>query len=244
MAELYKFTDGHLSMGFSPQLFRETWEGVVYNPTPVSRSALSLSGNLVRSQVTFTFPSTDSFAKRRVFDLPGIGWKVQIYEDKVLLWTGRVISATLLGSKINILTDSTERSDLRSPTGARFAFHCWKTLYSETCGANKAGVVTNLTVTTLDKEVILPADQILNNFAGGIIERNISGAIESRRIVRNAGNTLWISSPFTVDETGLANLYPGCNLTSSDCLKFNNLDNFGGFEHIPLTNPMERTGLL
>ena len=240
MAELYRFSDGVQSLGFSPQVLSETFNGLFYTATSVSRSALSLSGNLVKSQITFTFPSDNSFAKRRVFDLPGIGWTVEIYQDGSLLWTGRVINATLSGAKITILADSTERTNLRNPTGARFTYHCWKTLYSATCGASKEGVKVTLPVTVSGTTINLQTSQPLNTFAGGIIE--LSG--ESRKIIRSSGTQLEISSPFSSATDGNADLFPGCNLTSSACLGFNNLLNFGGFEHIPLTNPMERTGLL
>jgi hypothetical protein len=240
MAELYLFTDGTQNIGFSPHLFSETWEGTLYTATAVSRSSLNLSGNLAKSQITFTFPNTTEFAKRRVFDLPGEGWDVRIYEDKVLLWSGRVIGATLAGTKINIVTDSGEKASSRNPTGARFALHCWKNLYSTTCGAIKENFLTTLAVTVSGTTVTLPGVQDLNKFAGGVMEK----AGESRRIIRNSGTTLEISTPFVSSASGSADLYPGCALTSVDCTKFNNLVNFGGFEYIPILNPTERSGLL
>jgi hypothetical protein len=240
MTELYLFTDGQQTIGFSPHLFSETWDGILYTATAVSRSALNLSGNLVKSQVTFTFPNTNAFAKRRVFDLPDVGWDVKIYEDYVLQWSGRVIGATLAGTKINIVTDSSEKASSRNPTGARFALHCWKNLYSATCGIVKASFKTTLSVTVSGTTITLPGVQDLNKFAGGVIEKDG----ESRRIVMNSGTTLEISTPFVSSAFGSADLYLGCNLTSVDCIKFNNLVNFGGFEHIPILNPMERSGLL
>jgi hypothetical protein len=240
MAELYRFTDGIQSIGFSPGLFSENWNGTNFIATAISRSALSITGNLVKNQVTFTFPSTNEFARRRVFDMPGEKWGVEIYEDKTLLWTGRVIMASLAGTKITITTDSTERRDARNPTGARFALHCWKTLYSETCGAIKNNFKTTLTAIPNGTSVEISIPQELNRYAGGIIEKNG----ESRKIVRNFGTTLIISSPFSNNSTGSADIFPGCNLTSIHCLGFNNILNFGGFEYIPLTNPTERSGLL
>ena len=240
MAELYLFTDGTQNIGFSPHLFSETWEGTLYTATAVSRSALNLSGNLVKSQITFTFPNTTEFAKRRVFDLPDVGWDVRIYENYVLLWSGRVIGATLAGTKIAIVTDSSEKASSRNPTGARFALHCWKNLYSPTCGAVKESFKTTLSVTVSGTTVTLPEAQSFNKFAGGVIEK----VGESRRIIRNSGITLEIATPFVSSASGSADLYPGCTLTSADCLKFNNLVNFGGFEYIPILNPMERSGLL
>lgn len=240
MAELYLFTDGTQNIGFSPHLFSETWGGNLYTATAVSRSSLNLSGNLAKSQITFTFPNTNAFAKRRVFDLPGVGWDVRIYEDYVLQWSGRVIGATLAGTKITIVTDSSEKASSRNPTGARFALHCWKNLYSTTCGAVKANFKTTLAVTVSGTIVTLPGVQDLNKFAGGVIEK----AGESRRIIRNSGTTLEISTPFVSSASGSADLYLGCNLTSEECTKFNNLVNFGGFEYIPILNPMERSGLL
>lgn len=242
MAELYRFTNGLQSIGFSPHLLSETWGGLVYTAASISRSALTLSGNLVKSQVTFTMPSTNAFGRRRVFDLPGEGWGVEIFEDKVLLWTGRVINATLSGTKITITTDSTERTDSRNPTGARFALHCWKTLYSPTCGADKNLRKVTLPVTVSGKFLTLVTPVIPNLYAGGLVEK----LGESRKVVRNTDLVLEMSSAFSTDAAvaGNADLFPGCNLTSSACLGFANILNFGGFEHIPLTNPMERTGLL
>ena len=240
MAELYLFTDGTQNIGFSPHLFSETWGGTLYTATAVSRSALNLSGNLAKSQITFTFPNTNVFAKRRTFDIPDIGWNVKIYQDYLHLWTGRVIGATLAGTKINIATDSTNRSISRNPTGARFALHCWKNLYSTTCGAVKANFKTTLSVSVSGRVVTLSTAQDLNKFVGGIIEKGG----ESRRIIWNSGTSLEIATPFESPASGNADLYLGCNLTSIDCIKFNNLVNFGGFEYIPFSNPMERSGLL
>jgi hypothetical protein len=240
MTELYLFTDGTQNIGFSPHLFSETWGGTLYTATAVSRSALNLSGNLAKSQITFTFPNTNTFAKSRVFDLPDVGWDVKIYENHILQWSGRVIGATLAGTKITIVTDSSEKASSRNPTGARFALHCWKNLYSATCGVDKVNFKTTLSVTVSGTTVTLPIPQALNIFTGGIIEK----AGESRRIIRNSETILEISTPFVSSVPGNADLYLGCNLTSTDCIKFNNLVNFGGFEYIPISNPMERSGLL
>lgn len=252
MTELYKFTDGAQTLGFTPHFYQETLDGIVYLPTAVTRSALSLAGNLVKSQVTFTFPSDNEFARRRVFDLPGVGWFVEIIEDETVAWKGRIIGATLSGSKISILADSTERADMRNPTGARFGLNCWKTLYSTTCGANKALSGTAVAITAISGlEVTLSTSLLVNLYTGGILEKvklNTLGQpekTESRRIVGNINNTLTLVSPFESSAPGSAMLYLGCDLTSRDCLyKFNNIWNFGGFEFIPTKNPMERTGLL
>ena len=251
MAELYKFTDGLQTVGFSPQLFTETWEDVVYTATAISRSTLTLAGNLVKSQVTFTFPSDNDFARQFIFTLPGEPWLVYIYEDKNPLWVGRVLTATISGAKINLVTDSTNRKQARNPAGARVALHCWKTLYSPPCGAVQSLHKTTESVTVNGLTVTLPSAQPLNKYAGGIIEK----AGESRRIIQNADFTLELSSPFSTaaSEPGDADLYPGCDLTSTNCQSFLTIDNglqvsnglnFGGFEHIPMSNPMERSGLL
>jgi hypothetical protein len=256
MAELYKFTDGVRSVGFSPHFRSESYLGVDYVATAVTRSALNLSGNLVKSQVTFTFPNTTEFAKRKVFDLPGEAWVVEILEDYEVFWTGRVIEATLNGSTISIVADSSEKSGARNPTGARFSPFCWKTLYSANCGVDKASVRTPLTVTITGTTVTLPTAQIFNAFAGGVLEiYGGSSAEESRGITGNEGTSLTLSSPFESLASGtmlVAWLYPGCNLTWMNCFAFNNTGygsrgnsaNFGGFEFIPTSNPMERTGLI
>lgn len=240
MAELYLFKSGSQSVGFSPGVFSESWLGVTYIAAAISRTSLNLSGNLAKSQITFTLPNTDTFARGRVFDLPDVGWDVEIYDNYLLLWSGRIIGATLAGTKITLVTDSSEKASSRNPTGARFAMHCWKNLYSATCGAVKTDFKTTLAVTVSGTTVTLPGTEPLNKYAGGIIEK----AGESRRIINNSGTTLKLATPFRDNTDGDADLYLGCNLTSKDCTKFNNLVNFGGFEYMPLLNPMERSGLL
>ena len=251
MAELYKFTDGLQIVGFSPQLFSEDWGGVTYTAVPISRSSITLAGNLIKSQVTFSFPSDSDFAKQFVFNLPGEPWTVSVYEDKVLLWLGRVITATISGAKISLVADSADRKQARNPSGARVALHCWKTLYSPSCGAVQSLHKETITVEINGLIVTLPASQPLNKFAGGIINKDG----ESRRITQNSDLTLELATPFSeaASATGDADLYPGCNLTSTNCGEFltiengvqvSNIVNFGGFEHIPMSNPMERSGLL
>jgi len=73
---------------------------------------------------------------------------------------------------------------------------------------------------------------------GGYILRN---GLEFRMIATNVGTDITLLLPFEdFDVTDNFQIYPGCDRSSAECnTKFSNLDNYGGFEYIPIINPFE-----
>ena len=244
MAEDYIFSSSGSSsseyVGFTTGLFTTVTQGVTCQAVAISRSPLELTGNLEKNRVTFTLPSSNSFAKSLLYDAHQENWLVTIYKNGAPKWYGRVLSTTLQGRKIAITTDSSERKISRNPTGARFSLHCWKNLYSETCGVNKAAFLTSLSGTAVGDYVTVAGGLTENFFAGGILEMNG----ESRRILSNSATVLQLANRLMANGVGTISLYPGCSLTSTNCTAFGNLINFGGFEYIPFVNPTDRSGIL
>jgi len=242
MSELYLFsTMQGIKYPFNPNLFTKTLEGITYPPTVCSRSSIQLHENLMKSEVTFSFPVTNSFARSCVDNFIEDQLIVEVFKDSKLFWKGRVVKAELKGMLVTLSCDSGYNAVFRKMAGAKFSPYCWKTLYSTACGVDASAFSTPYAVYTLDgTEITLTTGKPDNYFAGGIA---IIGN-QIRGILTSSATGIRISDGFILPASGTLTLRKGCSLTRTSCLGFSNLDNFGGFPYIPATNPTSSTGLL
>jgi uncharacterized phage protein (TIGR02218 family) len=131
--------------------------------------------------------------------------------------------------------------------GARLAWtrQCPHALYDWNCRAPKETfAVTGTLDAVLGIHVNSPAFDAYPDgwFTNGFMEFPLyDGVLERRAIINHIGPTLALLGTTQGIEVGMMiTAYPGCNRTSSDCLtKFNNLANFGGFEHLPGKSPFD-----
>jgi hypothetical protein len=242
MSELYLFTTMQgVKYAFTPTVFSKTLNGDTYTPTACSRSAIQLHENLIKSEVNFTFPVTNAFAKSCIdVFIEGI-ILVQIYKDSKPFWTGRVIKAQLSGKTITITCDSGYTTVFRKSGGATLSTFCWKTLYSAQCGVNAGANTFSYTTYTLNGQFILVDNAATEGFfAGGLalIGDQIRGIIASNE------TSIQLTDGFNLPVSGNLQLQKGCSLTRTSCIGFGNLDNFGGFPYVPVLNPFLETGLL
>lgn len=125
---------------------------------------------------------------------------------------------------------------------------CPYALYDElTCKVNKADFgVDAIIMRDLHGKITVEfaTTQPEGWFNGGFIEW--TGAIrgyEARMVEAHVGNDLTMFGPTDDLFPGLAiKVYPGCNLTTTDCIdKFNNLVNNGGCKFMPGKSPFDGT---
>jgi len=242
MSELYLFTTlSGLRYAFTPTIFSKALDGITYLPSPVTRSEIQLHENLQKSEVVFTFPITNAFAKSCVENFIEDTLLIEIFKNNQPFWKGRVIKADLKRVTVSILCDSGYNTLYRKMSGAKFSPFCWKTLYSGNCGVNPALYTNEYADYTLDSIYISVATGLpVNHFAGGvaILDNQIRGILASNE------TSIMLSDGFLLPASGTLTLRKGCSLTRVSCIGFNNLNNFGGYPYIPLKNPMSGTGLL
>ena len=240
MLELYKFETAAEQFYFTTTIFSRVFGGNTYIPVAVKRGAVNLNENVLKSQVTFAFPLTNTFAKRCLGEYFEGRMLVTVYQEGIVFWKGRVISADLQDNIITLKADSSVQSLTRQSSGARFSRYCWKSLYSEACGLSKVSKKATFSVISVSGRVIsVSTGQPDNTYYGGIAE--LQG--QARRIVSQTATTITLQDSFTGVLSGNLDIYPGCTLTKTNCDSLGNGINFGGFSYIPTKNPIGNTGL-
>lgn len=244
MSELYLFTTAQgIKFPFSPSIFSKTFAGDIYVPTTCSRGDIQLHENLVKSEVVFTFPVTNTFAKLCIDAFIEGEILVEIFKDAKPFWVGRVVKATLSGKSINISCDSGYNRLYRKTVGATLSYYCWKTLYSTQCGVSEAGFSVSKNTFGLSGTLITFSSDVSledNSYSGGIA---VLGN-QVRGILTSSATNITITDSFIPPAAGTLILKKGCSLTRTSCIGFNNLNNFGGFPYVPVSNPFSTKGLL
>lgn len=247
MSELYLFDDGVTPVGLTPSFFPVDFGGVTYTPGLISRSKIDRTDNPVKSSVTFTIAKTHSFALKFIQTLSERPVKVKIYSDAKTgkcLWTGWVFSPKASMFEITLECKAISIENSKTAKGQVFSLDCWKSIYTPKCGVLKEDFVYQRFGVNLTTNQISISGHPFSStyFANGFIE---FGA-QTRRIVSQSGDTLFINERFSGDAlTGAAiDIYPVCNLTQQSCIAFDNLEEFGGFNFIPSKNPFKNAGLL
>lgn len=245
MAELYLFKNGTIYNGFSPSILNKTFNGREYIATAIIRSKLVLTSNYEKSAIDFTFPKNNVFAKDMLLNLPENPVEVTIYKDGIVYWLGKIIDTKANPTSIILSCDSEQFTLARKGLTARMSPECRHTLYSPNCGVNKLLFKTdfsNITPTSINITVS-GLSSPNGTYDNGIAE--FEG--QSRRIVKQVGSLITLHHAFTlpVGTSGTLSIYPGCNLTETDCKnKFNNLLNNGSFSRMAHINPFSSTGML
>jgi hypothetical protein len=241
--EYYLFNNNGVYYAATPALISKTYEGITYSPVLIKRSALNITDNFQKSNITFSFSRDNSFAKDLLLYLPEVPVTVTIYKNNSTYWSGRVLEVIANPKSIEVKCDSIFTTLRQAGLPAKVSLTCRHTLYSYGCNVIRESFVENFTVVSITSATFTVNTLAKPNhyYTAGIAELN--GQL--RYILSQIGQTVKLANPFTGIQSGNLKLYPGCNKTSTDCLnKFNNLDNFGGFPSIPQKNPFDSTGLL
>lgn len=170
-------------------------------------------------------------------------------------WKGLVMNVMRVGAAGCRIVGKPMIATLKR-TGARLCWsrECPHYLYDSGCKENPAeheqiGEVTSMTATRLT--VKLAEYPEVGWFNGGFLswEANEDGTLDRRMIERDelvgegANQRIVLSIFGTVDRIAVGTalkLYPGCDRLPGTCDgKFNNLENFGGFQFMPGESPFE-----
>lgn len=251
--ELYRFAE---QASGSVWTFTSGNEQVVYNgetyvPTPINRSEAEVKNELAKANIDIQMPLTNQAAFRWLQDNGEKIVTLTIFERPKtgavnVVWKGRLASLAPGMTDITLKMESIFTSLRRAGLRARYQRSCRHALYGRGCWLNPeafalAGTVTAANNRTLTSAVA--ATKPNGYFVGGML-RASDGTLSY--IVGHVGNQITLQRlsyslvediedgfPFAVT------LYPGCSHDRATCdAKFNNLDNYGGFDFIPTKNPM------
>lgn len=257
-SEVWTYTSGDTAV---------TYMGETYEPIPLGRSETETKNELSRANIEVKLDLDNEMGKRWLHDLVETLVGLTIFEKDEdgeigIVWKGRLSGLKPSMSEIVLNFESVFTSLRRPGLRARYQRSCRHMLYSRGCGVSKEawavnGVPTavNGAVVTVPEAAAYPAGY----FATGMLE-GPDGTL--RFIVAHSGSQLTLIRPFVslakalaLDGYGLSygkyyggvkvRLFPGCDRTRNTCLnRFNNLNNYGGFDWIPLRNPFDGSSIV
>lgn len=244
-----------------------TFGGEVFEPAAISHSESESKEDLARANLTVAMARTLPAATRWVKDSPEVQitctvWHVHEDDDVSVVWKGRLSSAKPSGHEVKASFDSIYTALARAGLGARYQRMCRHTLYGSGCRLAAASYVAEgIPVAVQGNTVVVPEAASYPNgwFSGGYIETPDG----SRRfVIGHSGQTLTLFRPMEALSSYFVNqgyglnygalygglkvkLFPGCDRSRQTCAtKFNNLDNYGGFDWIPTKNPFAGSAIV
>lgn len=163
------------------------------------------------------------------------------------MWSGRLVGVSFEPPWMSLGCEKIATSLSRTGCRIRYMRQCPHTLYMPRCWVNKddfkatakvAAVSANKAQVTLTNILTPPAGY----YVGGIL--TLGGV--SRFVIAQNGLTLTLSRPLLTLAVGaMVDVFPGCDRLAATCnAKFNNLDNYGGFDYIPPKGPFEGVSIV
>ena len=227
------------------------YEGVTYNPIPITMGNITASGNLDKSTFTISVPKTAGLAELFMFYPLGSTVSVIVRQGHVndgeylVVQNGRNTSSRRSASQVDISFQPITTMMLRVGLRRHYQLSCPHALYGEGCFANKLAATVNSTViNAAGSKLTLPVNWNvipIEKYIGGMVGWMTSIGKEYRTILRTPSATvLSLSGPLQQLKVGdPVEIILGCNHQMNDCLNMhNNIHNFGGMPFIPTKNPV------
>jgi hypothetical protein len=238
---LYKFKWGDTYHNFTSTLFSKVFNGDTYYPTTIKDGELTLSDNIAKSSMVVTFSIFNTFAIDLLHETPETPVELIMYKNELPYWQGVVESVKRNFGAIVVQCTSIDLVTRGNGAHYILSLFCNHKLYSNQCAVNRelwrSEYTVNATTNVLEISGLVEADHYFDNGMA------VMGT-QSRRIIKQVGIEVTLSSAFTGNPTGTIVLYPGCELTESACKRFNNIENGLMFARVPVKNPFGTTGLL
>lgn len=256
-----------LIWNFTNAPFEVTYAGETYIPAAIRHGEVEGKEDISRANLDVTFDINNAAARRWMKDsveaLVGLTvWQMDEDDDTYVIWKGRLTGVKPSGAEIKLSFDSIYTSLARPGLGARYQRMCRHALYGRGCKvARSAHAVNGVPTSVVGSVVTIPeaAGYPDGFFTTGMIETP-DGAL--RFIISHVGATLTLMRPmeslgllFANQGYGLSygqvygglrvKIYPGCDRSRGTCHgRFNNLENYGGFDWIPLRNPFDGSSIV
>lgn len=237
-----------------------TYDGQVYAPLPIKHSAIALTGDVAKSQLTISVPQDCPVGELFRVQPPTGVVSVTLFAKHVgdaevkAIWKGRIVNVTWEQPWLNLTTESVFSSLQRLGLRRKYGTQCPHPLYSVgngLCNVVKASYKTDYAVTSITGATVncaAAAGAAVDHFAGGVVTwiHAESGYLEQRMVKSSdaSGNFVLTSQPPGLVVGAALSTYPGCDHSLDTChSKFANALNFGGMPFIPTKNPFNGSTL-
>lgn len=250
VAEVYEIAYGNDFYYYTNLDYNFDYAGNTYIAKPIRRSSIKQNENFFAGEMNFSLPKNDDVSKifRKEFSIP-VFFKIyridknDPLQEKFLIYTGFINNASNEEVVTNFTCNTNETGSSNTIAQYKFSRKCSNDVYNHKCKVVKEDYTYQTAITSISNNKTEFTVQDINGisalpasfFHNGYIE----GQTESSSITEHNSLTIKTYHPVKNLEVGeQVNLIAGCNRRSSDCKnKFNNFENFFGFEYIPNYNP-------
>lgn len=231
----------------------EIVDGVLrYTPIPISRTGVSSSTVESQGQMRVTLPADEPLAKKFIAYLPErqilltvlVAHRSDTLFEKVPVFIGTVNSVDFENGEAVLSCQPVTKGLNRSVPWQSYKALCNWPLYGPGCGVLRGAYTTLLPTgpSFVSGDIVRDSTFALQTndwYTNGYLE--VEETRETRYIVGHTTNELRLIYPLTTFAAGMTvRVYAGCDRTESTCRsKFNNIDNYLGFNRVPQDNPFD-----
>lgn len=237
----YRYTDNPVEV---------TVNGELYEPMQITRSTVEV-GSVIGSIQSMDFDVPFDCVISEVYSGLITPEELRVEVRRVhrgddyatmwkMIWRGKAIGYSLSGRIFTIGTMNKMQTDLSASINSiYYQTTCNHILFDERCKVNRAANSTVSTVVAISDDAVEVVDDgvIDNDLRAGEIVNQRTG--ERRLVLSNLANVITIGYAFIDIIPGdTVTMVRGCNHSFTECnVKFDNLDNYGGFMYVPTKNP-------
>lgn len=224
----------------------------VWERAPIQRGALVSSTGEAQGPIEVKLPADHPVARKFVAYLPERPINLAIFRyhrtdlaaERLQIFSGRVSSVSFREGEAIFTCQPILNAMGRKVPWQSYKSLCNWALYGPGCGVLRlthqlvlaTGPNFGDAATLKDPQFLAQPD---GWFTNGYIE--VTETRETRFIINHTGDTLTLIAPLTNFTPGMEmRVYPGCDRTENTCrVKFNNIQNYLGFNRIPTENPFD-----
>jgi hypothetical protein len=252
--ECYEFIAPHKTWRYtsyhSPVLVAGQW----YYPLPIVRTAIEVTSIIdATATMDFNLPSDHEICVQYCYTIsPKLLVVIvrRVHEgddystDFKVEWTGRYAGGASSGKWGILKTASILATELNGfLSSVYYQKTCNHVLYDERCKAVRDDFTESAIITKIQNQIITVDNMVYDDddLVGGLMTNTRTGEVQG--IISNNDNILRIGYPFFDIVLGdTVELTLGCDHQRLGHCKerFNNVDNYGGFDFVPEINPFEK----
>lgn len=156
------------------------------------------------------------------------------------LWVGAVTAVRWAGvGGCELVCESLSASMKRPGLRLHYQRSCPHSLYDSACGVDARAHAITARVVEVDGAGLRHDARSVGHLSGGLVRFTFQGRVEQRGITHESGQRIeLLGGTWGLSPGQEITLLPGCDQTSQTCQgRFANMDNFGGFRHMPGKSP-------
>lgn len=222
-----------------------------YDPAAIGRGGVQTRSEMSKASVEVRLDLSHALATDLLSRWAEQPTTLTIYSKRTLatdvVWKGRLANIVPGDASVTLTFESIYTSMRRPGLRARFQKTCRHALYGRGCKVDPADFETPGTLASITGRTVVVAAAATKPdgyFSGGMIAAPdgtlsyVSEHVANALVLGRVSSALRIAFAATGVATAVK-LYPGCDHSYATCRdKFDNDDNYGGFDYIPTKNPM------